>query len=250
MLRVVDYFSAVDRNGDSRVEFDEALKHCFPHVPEQQLVTLKKWLHPEKYDESLFQELKKIAEPANSPPPNFEHSLNLLKNKCEEFLLKLTDESDKARVKELQSLKKGFVSEISLVSILKTIKQFEQDVSHWMNANKSVARECVDAPSIPNYFSATIFAISSAIQKLSRQQFLHLPNSDAHCVTVYRGYKDTIVPEKLQGYTELGFLSSSRDERLAEEIARQNDPDPAKRILILQIEAPIGGFADISLCSQ
>jgi hypothetical protein len=251
MLRVIDYFSAVDRNGDNRVELDEALDHCFPYVPKMQLVTMKKWLYPQKYDEGMFQELNKFAAAAaKASRSHFIESLEVLKSKSAELLMKSTHEDDIARVKDLQSLKKGFVSEFTLVSILKKNKKFEQDASDWMNKNKADARQHVDSLPNPNYFSATIFAISSAIQKLSRHQSAQHPNSASHSVPLYRGYKDTIVPENLSGICEFGFLSSSRNQCIAEQIARTNDPEPAKRILILQIEAPIGGFADISQYSQ
>jgi hypothetical protein len=253
MLRVLDYFSAVDQNGDNIVDFDEALKHCFPYVPDKHLVILKKWLHPEKYDKQLFQELTVLASKTTmSPSQTFEDSLKVLETECKDFVMRSKDPD---RMRELQHVNQGFVSEFTLASILSHHGKMKEHAS-WKDKKKSQILQSTDNTLAPNFFSTTIFAISSAIQTLSRLHSTSVSSSAASSnakkqpLFVYRGYKDVIVPENFSGYCELGFLSSSKDKAIAEKIASQNDAKAAKNILILEIEAPIGGFADIWKYSQ
>jgi hypothetical protein len=255
MLRALDYFSALDQNHDNVVEFDEALKHCFPYVPDKHLDILKKWLHPEKYDKTLFQELTVLASKTTMPQnQTFEDCLKVLEMECKDFVKK---SEDTARMQELQHVNLGFVSEFTLASILSHHDEMKVHASRWKNEKKSSISQSADNTARPNFFSTTIFAISSAIQTLSRLHNTSVRSSAASSIVteqppkvVYRGYKDVIVPENFPGYCELGFLSSSRDKDVAEQIASHNDANAAKKILILEIEAPIGGFADIGKYSQ
>jgi hypothetical protein len=254
MLRVVDYFYVVDRNGDGRVELQEALKHCFPYVPEENLVTLKKWLHP---DESLFKKLSDFAASLVPSKQNFEQLLDELTKKCDE----LSTESecfDKAQREELKLLKKGFVSKFTLAKIIidRGGQELREEAKSWKCKNLKEAYQRSDASSSQNLFSTTIFVISSAIQKLSRRFFsaaesgLSISSSNPQVVKLYRGFNEVEVAESLSGFCELGFSSSSRRKDIAFEIASLNGVKTAKQVLILELETPIGGFADVRDFSQ
>jgi hypothetical protein len=253
MLRALDYFSALDQNHDNIVDFDEALKYCFPYVPDKHLDILKKWLHPEKYDKALFEELTLLASKTTLlPNQTFQDCLKGLEMHCKDFVKKSVKKSeDNDRVQELEHVNQGFVSELTLASILSRHDEMKVHASGWKDKNKSRILQCADNTARPNLFSTTIFAISSAIQTLSRLHNTSVSSSAASSKQpklVYRGYKDVIVPENFPGYCELGFLSASKDKDVAEKIASQNNA--AKSILILEIKAPIGGFADIREYSQ
>jgi hypothetical protein len=254
MIRVVDYFYVVDRDGDGRVELQEALNHCFPHVPEENLVTLKKWLHPDK---SLFKMLSDFAASLVPSKRNFEQLLVELTKKCDE----LSTESeffDEAQREELKLLKKGFVSKFTLANIIinRGGQELKEEAQSWKCTNLKEAYQSPDPSSSPNLFSTTIFVISSAIQKLSRRLFsaaksgLPISSSSPQVVKLYRGFKEMEVAESLSGFCELGFSSSSRRKDIAFEIASLNGVKTAKQVLILELETPIGGFADIKDFSQ
>jgi hypothetical protein len=243
MMRVVDYFSAVDRNGDGKVEFSEALKHFFPHVPQQQFGNLEKWLHPKKHDESLYADLSAFAKKVNTDW-TFDECLASIQDKCKDFIEKQSKQSKEAasRLDELFRVDKGYVSYFTAARILLNHhpknEEFKQKAGVWKDKMFTKGADVADSQ-VPNFFPATIFVISSAIQKLSRK-------SPAESRPVlYRGYKDTTVPKVLtDGYCELGFLSASEDRELAESMASDGTG------FIMEIETPMGGCANIKAYSQ
>jgi hypothetical protein len=257
MLRVVDYFCVVDRDGNGLVEFEEALQHCFPHVPKENLETLQKWLHPQKFDKSLFRKLSDFADSLIPSKRNFKQLLDELTKKCEELSTQ-SEWFDEARRKELTLLKKGFVSKFTLANIIigRCGQVIKEEAQSWKCQNMNESYQSPDPSSSPNFFSTTIFVISSAIQKLSRRFFsaaesgLSISNSNPQGVKLYRGFKETEIPESLSGFCELGFSSSSRQKDIAFEIASLNSVETAKQVLILELETPIGGFADVKDFSQ
>jgi hypothetical protein len=118
-------------------------------------------------------------------------------------------------------------------------EEFKQKAGVWKDKMFTKRADDVADSQVPNFFSATIFVISSAIQKLSRK-------SPARPPTLYRGYKDTTVPKILKdGYCEFGFLSASEDPEIAEGMAGDGGAG-----LMLIIESPMGGCADIKEYSQ
>ena len=246
MMRVVDFFSTVDDDQNGVVDFKEALCHCFPHLPESHLEILLKWLYPEKYDPELCEALKEFAMSV-STGKDVAAVLESMMSKCEGILKARVGEAD--RYKELQGVGKGFVSKFTLASILKELKASDKfdgkAIDEWIERHKQEARK-VTHSSGPNLFPVTIFAISSAIQKISRHPSSQGPLAPAK---FFRGLKKITVPEKLTGYCEFGFLSSSRSAAIAESVACESDPE-ATDILIFEIEAPIGGFANIKQYSQ
>jgi hypothetical protein len=277
-MRVVDYFSAVDRNRDGIIEFEEAFGHCFPYVPEPQRVTFLKWLHPKKYDPDLYDELEKFAMKKASPgclnptpAKDFDTELSDMDKQCKRIIeerkkaaekslknmeangssdieKKQEHEAEIERFHELAGIGKGFVSNFTLAIILKDMnKDFTSAAKTWLDQQTIASGGKKSDPSlIPNTFSATIFVISSAIQKLSRQKLWPNPMDevDGH---LFRGLAN--LKAHGSGYCEFGFLSSSKDESIAASIAYESDPN-AKGILVLQINAPIGGFACIENYSQ
>ncbi len=245
MMRVVDYFSAVDRNGDGKVEFSEALKHCFPHVPEPQFRNLEKWLHPKQHDKSLYAGLSAFAKEVNTKR-TFDECLASIQDKCKDLISKQSKESSEAasRLDELTRLDKGYVSCFTAARILlhhhSKNEEFKQKAGVWKEKMFTTRADDVADSQVPNFFSATIFVISSAIQKLSRK------SPAARPPTLYRGYKDTTVPKVLtDGYCELGFLSASEKRTVAESMAGDGSAG-----FIMEIEAPMGGCADIRKYSQ
>lgn len=244
MMRVVDYFSAVDRNGDGKVEFSEALKHCFPHVPQPQFGNLEKWLHPKKHDVSLYAALSAFAKEVNTER-TFDECLASIQDKCKDFIEKQSKQSSEtaSRLDELTRVEKGYVSCFTAARILlhhhSKNEEFKQKAGVWKDKMFTKRADDVADSQVPNFFSATIFVISSAIQKLSR-------NSPARPPTLYRGYKDATVPKILKyGYCEFGFLSASEDPEIAEGMAGDGGAG-----LMLIIESPMGGCADIKEYSQ
>jgi hypothetical protein len=246
MLRVVDYFSAVDKNGDEKIDFEEAFGHCFPYVPERQRDTLLKWLHPQKYDTDLYRVMEEFVMKKASTATDFGTVLTALDGRCKEFLEAKKTQAEIERFHELVGIGKGFVSIFTLAHFLKEHGNFKSAAIKWLEERKKISDEeqKSDSSLIPNFFSATIFVISSAIQKLSRQNVSPDVKKDVH---VFRGLPKIKTPDL--GYCELGFLSSSLEECVAENIAHENDPT-AQNILILDISAPIGGFACIQKYSQ
>jgi hypothetical protein len=246
MLRVVDYFSAVDKNGDEKIEFEEAFGHCFPYVPDEQRDTLLKWLHPKRYDPELYGVMEKFAMKKASPATDFGTDLMVLDGDCKEHLEAKKTQAETERFHELESIGKGFVSIFTLAHFLKEHGNFTSAAISWLEERKQTSdeKQKSDSSLIPNFFSATIFVISSAIQKLSRQNMSPDAKKD---VRVFRGLPKIKAPDL--GYCELGFLSSSLKEDVAENIAHKTDPT-AQNILILDISAPIGGFACIEKYSQ
>jgi hypothetical protein len=244
-MKVVDYFSAVDRDGDNRVEFSEALKHCFPYVPEERLLTLKKWLHPQKYDVDLYRVLDALAKEI-STNQEIKETLASIQRSCGDFIQKQSGVStDDARLRDLQNVSKGFVSNFAVFRTLRTVYKnngaFIKKLDDWEEHVASEATKNVADVQGPNFFSATIFVISSAIQKLSSQ------TSVPHSLKLYRGYKDTTIPEHLKEYCEFGFLSTSRVPDTAQTMARGG---ASQHGLVVEFEAPIGGYADIRQYSQ
>jgi hypothetical protein len=246
MMRTVDFFSTVDGDQNGAVDLKEALCHCFPHLLQSQLDILLKWLHPELHDKALCEELKEFA---MSVPTGKDVAavLESMMSKCKDILKARASEAD--RYKELQGIGKGFVSKFTLASILKELKASdkldETAIDEWIEGPKQEARK-VTHSSGPNLFPVTIFVISSAIQKISRHPSSQGPLAPAK---FFRGLNKITVPEDLTGYCEFGFLSSSRSAVVAESVACESDPD-ATNILIFEIEAPIGGFANIKQYSQ
>jgi hypothetical protein len=275
MMRVVDYFSAVDRDSNGIIEFEEAFGHCFPYVPERQRDTLLKWLHPKTYDPVLYDDLEKIAMKKASPgclnptpAKDFDTELSDMNKQCERILeerkkaaekylknMEVNGKSDKKheaeieRFHELAGIGKGFVSNFTLAIILKDKnKDLTSAAKTWLDQQTMALGKMKESdPSlVPNTFSATIFVISSAIQKLSRQKLFPNPMDevDGH---LFRGLANSKAHGS--GYCEFGFLSSSKEENIAADIAYESDPN-AKDILVLHINAPIGGFACIKKYSQ
>jgi hypothetical protein len=272
MMRVVDYFSAVDRDSNGIIEFEEAFSHCFPYVPERQRDTLLKWLHPQKYDTDLYRVMEKFAMEKASPAKDFDTELSDMNKQCERILeerkkaaekylknMEANGISDKKkreeheaeieRFHELAGVGKGFVSNFTLAIILKDKnKDFASAAKTWLDQQTMALGKMKESdPSLAtNTFSATIFVISSAIQKLSRQKLLPNPMDevDGH---LFRGLANSKTDGS--GYCEFGFLSSSKKESIAADIAYESDPN-AKDILVLHINAPIGGFACIKKYSQ
>ncbi len=271
MMRVVDYFSAVDRDSNGIIEFEEAFGHCFPYVPERQRDTLLKWLHPQKYDPDLYRVMEKFATEKASPAKDFDTELSDMNKQCERILeerkkaaekylknMEANGKSDKKkraeheaeieRFHELVGIGKGFVSIFTLAHFLKEHGNFKSAAIKWLEERKKTSDEeqKSDSSLVPNTFSATIFVISSAIQKLSRQKILPNPMDEVggH---LFRGLGNSKAHGF--GYCEFGFLSSSKEESIAANIAYESDPN-AKDILVLHINAPIGGFACIKKYSQ
>jgi hypothetical protein len=253
-MKVVDYFSSVDRDGDSRVEFSEALEHCFPHLPAERLDTLKKWLHPQKHYELLFPALLAFAKEVainedfkesdqDVEFQGFMKTLASIQQRCKDFIQEHL--KDSARVSELQALNKGFVSNFAVTRILRVQHKGNSNIieklKKWEEKMQSEVSVNVFNRQGPNFFSATIFAISSAIQKLSRES--HAPSNCA----LYRGYKDITIPQHLDGYCEFGFLSTSKDISIAQNMANGGRTEHG---VVITIEAPIGGHADIEQYSQ
>ena len=245
MMRVVDYFSAVDRNGDGKVEFSEALKHCFPHVPKRQFRNLEKWLHPKQHDESLYADLSAFAKEVNTER-TFDECLALIQDKCRDLIEKQSKQSSKAasRLDELTRLDKGYVSCFTAARILllhhSKNEEFQQKAGVWKDKMFTTRADDVADSQVPNFFSATIFVISSAIQKLSRK------SPADRSLILYRGYKDTTVSKILtDGYCELGFLSASEKRTIAESMTGDG-----RAGFVMEIEAPMGGCADIHKYSQ
>jgi hypothetical protein len=239
VLRVVDYFSTVDKNGDNKVEFDEALKHCFPHVPHQHLENLKKWLRPQNYDIRLFQELQNCA--LEGPKDTWRNAFGHLTHRCRQLV---HASNDKARQAEHDYLGRGYVSEAVLASILKRC----HSTCHLSASMEKPQIVATHESSNPNFFTTTIFVISSAIQKLARIDSTCAKKE--HRKQFFRGYSDVEFDDSVTGYCELGFLSSSFKESVAYSVASQYRQCPEKKILILEIDAPIGGAADVEDYSQ
>jgi hypothetical protein len=275
IMRIFDYFSAVDRNRDGIIEFEDAFGHCFPYVSEPQRVTFLKWLHPKKYDPVLYDELEKFAMKKASPGKDFDAELSDTDNQCKRILeerkkaaeealknmeangssdikKKQEHEAEIERFHELSGIGKGFVSNFTLAIILKDMnKDLTSAAKTWLDQQTMISSGKMkrsDPSLIPNTFSATIFVISSAIQKLSRQKLHERPNPmdevDGH---LFRGLANSKAHGS--GYCEFGFLSSNKNEEVAANIAYESDPN-AKSILVLHINAPIGGFACIENYSQ
>jgi hypothetical protein len=250
MLRVVDYFSAVDKNSDEKIEFEEAFGHCFPYVPDEQRDTLLKWLHPKRYDPDLYGVMEKFAMKKACPATDFGTDLMVLDGDCKEHLEAKKTQAEIERFHELVSIGKGFVSIFTLAHFLKEHGNFTSAAINWLEERKQTSdeKQKSDPSLIPNTFSATIFVISSAIQKLSRQKLHESPNPmdevDGH---LFRGLAN--LKAHGSGYCEFGFLSSNKNEEVAANIAYEIVPS-AKSILVLHINAPIGGFACIENYSQ
>jgi hypothetical protein len=254
MTRVIDFFSTVDKDQNGAVDLKEALCHCFPHLHQSQLEILLKWLHPEQHDKELCEALKEFAL-SLSTGMDVAAVLKSMTSKCEEILKARPSEADRYRYKELQGVGRDFVSKFTLASILKELKasgKFDENaIDEWIRKNRQEAQK-VTHSSGPNLFPVTIFVISSAIQKISRhpkhpsKSSPQVPRAPAK---FFRGLNKITVPDDMTGYCEFGFLSSSRSAAIAESVACESDPD-ATNILIFEIEAPIGGFANIKQYSQ
>ncbi len=251
-MRVVDYFSAVDKDGNGTIEFEEAFVHCFPYVPKDQLETLLKWMDPRKYDKDLYNDVfadSALQGLAASAAVDFDTVLNQVEQKCEQFLKKRENKDDIVRCIELKGIKKDVVSKLTKANYLKKNEKFKSAAIKWLeeqkknlDMQKNPFNSC-DASLSSNFFSATIFVISSAIQKLSR----HNPTKDAPVTRLFRGLSNRKAPDL--AFCELAFLSSSLEESVADEIALESG-STTNNVLILDISAPIGGFAYVKDYSQ
>jgi hypothetical protein len=242
IMKVVDYFSAVDLNGDGRVDFFEALKHCFPHVPGDQLTTLQMWLDPKKHLDKLYH--KKLLHFAKEVDTNQDakDALASIQVRYKHLIQQQSALSDQW-FGELRALKIDFVSNIAVARILR--KQHEGNANFMKKLNdwEQSVQKITDAVDFqgPNFFPATIFAISSAIKTLSRK------TPAPADFPFNRGYKDVSIPKSLGGYCEFGFLSTSRAPHIAQNMASGGK---TKHGFVMQIQAPIGGCADIEKYSQ
>jgi len=254
MMRVVDYFCIVDQNSDGVIDFVEVLKHCFPYISKEQLDNLSEWLHPTQ-NQSALEDLtayaKTIEKDRVYKEGEFKKILAELRCEYEASVRATARDKDAAdRIKEFACLKKGFVCNSALTKTLAKChhdEKFKKQVEESM-LKMRIEQETDHADSMgPNLFPVTIFAIQSAIQKLSRHQFLSPVRSGNSCTKFYRGFHGIQVTKDFQGYCEMGFMSASRSPKTAEEYSFKGD---LPHSLILEIEAPLDGFANIREYSQ
>jgi hypothetical protein len=251
MLRLLDYFSTVDRNCDGVIDFEEALKHCFPYVPSQQLQHLQMWLHPQKFDPDLFDKLKKYAESCRGQHVHLTAARNNLNKLCEQLIV------DEDRKRELQLVNKGYVSEKTIENLLAPLRLHSQESASSRPSQGD--QKFDDQDSVSNLFTVTIFVISSAIIKLSMHSF-HLainrnPSISGSEVAakqknqnvLYRGMKSKVFDLGTSAFIDLAFFSASRSKKISKEYASEG---ASKMSTLLKIEAPLNGFADISRYSQ
>ena len=252
-MRIVDYFLYVDQNSDGIIDFVEVLRHCFPYISKQQLENLSEWLHP-THNQSALEDLtayaKTIEKDRVYKEGEFKKILAELGCKYEASLRAEARREDAARIEEFACLKKGFVCNSALTKTLAKChhdEKFKKQVEESMSKMR-IEQETDHADSMgPNLFPVTIFAIQSAIQKLSRHQFLSPVRSGISCTKFYRGFHGIQVTKDFPGYCELGFMSASRSPQTAEEYSFKGN---LLHSLILEIEAPLDGFANIKEYSQ
>jgi hypothetical protein len=201
----VQYFTILDKNGDDRVYIEEVLAHCFPLVDAAAHKTLQKWLYPARGTSVLdvsARELVAECEKLVKQHPQAHNDTDLK--------AKLYNDLDVKRgVQKGGEHPHGIMCKSALIKLLQHNCSDFSSVLEGYQMHEPLG--LVHESDIPNYFSATIFAITSAIQKLAK------PTNQL----LYRGFGTLNTPKDIQGkcFCEYGFFSTTSDEKMAKSYA-------------------------------
>jgi hypothetical protein len=234
----VQYFTILDKDGDDRVHIKEVLEHCFPLVDAETRGTLQVWLYPacgtSVQDGSTNKLVAKCEQVVKQHLQA--HNVTAVSVQCSHK--ELYNHLDEIRgVQKSGELSYGIMCKSALIKLLKQselIKLLMKNCSDLGSVLEGYHMHnvlgLVDESDIPNYFSATIFAITSAIRKLAQ------PTDKL----LYRGFKCLNLPKGIEGkyFCEYGFFSTTSDEETAKKYAG----DVAKAFLF-EIQPTIGTLA-------
>jgi len=202
----VQYFTILDKNGDDRVHIEEVLAHCFPLVDLATRQTLQVWLYPpcgiSIQDVSARELVAKCEQVVKQHLQA--HNVTDVSVQCSHE--ELYNHLDEIRgVQKGGELSYGIMCKSALIKLLQHNCSGLGSVLEGYQMHKDLG--LVHESDIPNYFSATIFAITSAIEKLAK------PTNQL----LYRGFKYLNPPEGIEGkyFCEYGFFSTTSDEETA-----------------------------------
>ena len=231
MSFVLQYFTVLDKDGNQHVHIKEVLSHCYPQVDAAALEALQVWLYPSKeLDNLLHEEYQQLLrkQPRSGTSQNFQELDRIRRVGDPKYPFGIVCKS--AFIVALQTADNGAGAE------LEAYQQARDDLAS------------VQESDIPNYFSATIFAITSAVKKLAKQQLVDSKDPKP-LPALYRSFRfASVKPPDMGGqcFCEFGFFSTSADKKQALQYA-----SGCQNFFLFEIQSsPLAAAADVQEYSQ
>ena len=227
MSFVLQYFTVLDKDGNQLVHIREVLSHCYPQVDVAALEALQVWLYPSKERDNLLHE-------------EYQQLLRKQPRRVTDQVFPDFKELDRIRRVGDPKYPFGIVCKSAFIAALFGAGA---ELEAYQHARDDLAS--VQESDIPNYFSATIFAITSAVKKLAKQQLVDSKDPKP----LYRSFRfHSVKPPDMGGqcFCEFGFFSTSADKKQALQYA-----SGCQNFFLFEIQgSPLAAAADVQEYSQ
>jgi hypothetical protein len=227
MSFVLQYFTVLDKDGNQHVHIKEVLSHCYPQVDAAALEALQVWLYPSKERDELLHE-------------EYQQLLRKQPRRVTDQVFPDFKELDRIRRVGDPKYPFGIMCKSALIVALFGAGA---ELEAYQHARDDLAP--VHESDIPNFFSATIFAITSAIKKLAKQQL----EDSKDPKPLYRSFRfHSVKPPDMGGqcFCEFGFFSTSADKKQALQYA-----SGSQNSFLFEIQSsPLAAAADVQKYSQ